>query len=84
MAKSKLSLDVDSPDKVANILREAAQSYYDSAGDIEAGWQEKAPARPWLHIAAILEQAADEIDETDLTEPLDDDDDDDDYEDEDE
>ncbi len=60
--KDKLNLDVDAPDKVARVLRAAAQEYYESAGELESAWGDKGAGRPWVKIAKILERAADSID----------------------
>lgn len=57
-----LDLDVDEPDKVAKILREAAEQYYESASELESAWQDKAAGKPWTLIAQILERAANQID----------------------
>lgn len=56
-----LDLDVDAPDKVASILRAAAEAYYESSGELEAAWQDREAGRPWTKIARILERAADQI-----------------------
>lgn len=42
-----LDLDVDSPEKVARILRNAAESYYESASELESAWQDRGAGRPW-------------------------------------
>ena len=55
-------LDVDSPDEVANVLRDAADAYHESASELDASWQDKSAGRPWTIIARILEKAADQID----------------------
>lgn len=57
-----LDLDVDSPEKVARILRDAAESYYESASELESAWQDSGAGRPWEKIAKILEAAADRVD----------------------
>jgi len=62
MAKN-LDLDVDSPDKVARILRAAAQEYSESASELEASWQDPGVGKPWDAIGEILESAADKIDQ---------------------
>jgi hypothetical protein len=61
MARS-LDLDVDSPDKVSRILRNAAERFYEDAGELEASWQDPGAGRPWTLIAKILDRAADSID----------------------
>jgi hypothetical protein len=62
MARGKLDLDVDAPDKVADVLRRAAEAFYDSASELESAWQDRAAGRPWMKIAAILERAAASVD----------------------
>lgn len=60
--KRSLNLDVDSPDKVSSVLRDAADAYYESAGEVEAAWGDKSAGKPWDMIAKKLESAADQID----------------------
>jgi len=62
MHESDLDLDVDAPDKVAPVLRRAAERFYESASELEAAWQDKNAGRPWVKIARILERAAKSID----------------------
>jgi hypothetical protein len=57
-----LDLDVDAPDKVAAVLRHAAEQYYESAGVLQSAWQDRDPHRVWSRIARILERAAAQID----------------------
>jgi hypothetical protein len=59
--KGDLDLDVDAPDEVPDVLREAADRYYESAIELEGDWQDKAAGRPWEIIAKILEKAAADI-----------------------
>lgn len=59
--KNKYDLDVDSPDKVADVLRYTAEAFYDSAAELESTWQDKKSGNPWKKIALILEQAANKI-----------------------
>jgi len=56
-----LDLNVDAPDKVPHVLREAAQAYYESEGELATAWQDKGAGKPWGIIAKILEKAADQI-----------------------
>jgi len=56
-----LDLDVDSPDKVAPVLRRAAEAFYEAHGELSAAWQDEHAGREWSKIAGILEQAADKI-----------------------
>ena len=59
-----LNLDVNSPDKVADVLRDAAQRYYDTSSELESSWQDKSAGAPWIKIARILDRAAASIDKT--------------------
>jgi acyl-CoA reductase-like NAD-dependent aldehyde dehydrogenase len=54
-----LDLDVDTPEKVAEVLRRAAQRFYESAGELESAWQDKNAGKVWERMARILERAAD-------------------------
>ena len=60
--EKRLSLDVESPDQVAAVLRAAAQAYYESRGELQAAWQDQQAGRDWSIIARELERAADRID----------------------
>ena len=60
-----MDLDVNSPDKVADVLRVAAQEYYQAEGDLSASWQDPGAGYIWAKIAKILEQAASKIDKLD-------------------
>ena len=55
-------LDVDAPEKVSKVLRDAAQMYYESASELQSAWQDKSAGKIWNHLAIILEQAADKVD----------------------
>jgi hypothetical protein len=57
----RTDLDVDAPWRVEDVLREAAQDYYESAGEVSAQWGEDAAGKVWADIADILESAADRI-----------------------
>lgn len=57
-----LDLDVDAPDKVAPVLRKAAEAYTDSAMELASAWGDPQAGKPWEKIARILERAADSID----------------------
>lgn len=59
---TKYSLDVDSPLKVAAILRQAAEAYRESHAELQAAWQDKHAGHEWPKIATALERAADRID----------------------
>lgn len=53
-----LNLDVSKPEDVASVLNEAADSYRQSASELEAAWQDKNAGRPWEVIADVLENAS--------------------------
>lgn len=57
-----LDLDVDTPEKVAPVLRAAAQAYYEAAGELESAWQSRSAGAPWNKLGRILERAADQCD----------------------
>jgi phage terminase small subunit len=57
-----MDLDVDSPDKVAERLRNTADAYYESANELASAWQDRSAGASWAKIARILESAADRID----------------------
>lgn len=59
---TKLNLDVDTPDKIAPILRLAAETYYELASEFVSTWRDQRAGAVWNHIAKILEHAADSID----------------------
>jgi hypothetical protein len=54
-----LDLDVDSPEKLAGVLRLAAQRFNESAGELESAWQDKNAGKVWERMARILERATD-------------------------
>ncbi len=56
-----LDLDVDHPDKIAAILRAAADTFYQASEDCKANWQDTNAGRPWTQAAKILERAAAQI-----------------------
>lgn len=60
MPKS-LDLDVESPDQVASILRDAAEKFYESASELASAWTDRNAGKCWEHIARKLEQCADRI-----------------------
>jgi hypothetical protein len=57
-----LDLDADVPEKVAPVLREAAQKFNESAAELQAAWQDALAGTVWTAIAKILEGAADKVD----------------------
>jgi len=62
MARGTLNLDVDTPEKVAPVLRRAAEAFFDAAGELESAWQDPHAGRPWQRIAKILDACAEKID----------------------
>ena len=56
-------LNVDHPDKVATILRNAAQAAYEAAGELSAAWQDKTAGAPWNVVAKELERCATRIED---------------------
>ena len=61
MSKPEITLDVDAPDKVAGVLRAAADAYLQDAGErIEARPDDRTPVI-WAAIAGLLDNAADAI-----------------------
>ena len=57
-AASKLDLDVDAPDKVAGVLRVAAEAYSASSTELAAAWQDDRSPMIWASIASCLDTAA--------------------------
>ncbi len=60
--RASLDLDVDSPDKVPDILRNAADDFYEAELELSAAWQDDSAGRPWRIIAQVLEEAVKKID----------------------
>lgn len=60
---NKLNLDVPAPEMVAQVLRAAAQSYWESQSELQSAWQDKSAGQPWGRIARILERAADKCEQ---------------------
>ena len=57
------NLEVDAPNHVSAILRNAARLYHEDAAMLESSWQScDAGKGPWSKTARILERAADQID----------------------
>ncbi len=56
-----LNLDVDTPEDCIKVLRDAAQEYYHSYGDLFAAWQDKGAGKIWEYAGKELEKAADNI-----------------------
>lgn len=57
---SRLDLDVDSPEKVAQVLRRAAEEYEQSELELQSAWQDRS-IKVWGKISKILERAATSI-----------------------
>ncbi len=56
-----LHLDVDTPEKVPEILREAAQRYRESTIELQGAWQDSKAGIIWDKIATSLEAEASKI-----------------------
>ena len=54
----ELNLDVDAPDKVADVLNAAALAYQASAVELAALWQDRKIPMIWAEIAGELDIAA--------------------------
>lgn len=61
MARS-YELDVDVPEKLPEVLRHAAELYYESEAELQASWGDPQAGRVWREFAKILERAADSCD----------------------
>jgi hypothetical protein len=53
-----LDLDVDSPEKVPQVLRRAADRFRESTGELQSAWQDEHAGKVWTAIATILDRAA--------------------------
>lgn len=62
---TSLDLDVDCPEKVAPILRAAAEKFYEAHSELQSAWQDKQAGKAWSKIARILERAAASIEKID-------------------
>jgi len=60
--REKLSLDVDTPDEVADVLYAAAQSYYEDASELSYYHGDPMAGVVWEQIAHELERSARRID----------------------
>jgi hypothetical protein len=56
--EAELNLDVDAPDKVADVLTAAASAYRASAVELSALWQDRQIPMIWAAIAGELDIAA--------------------------
>lgn len=59
---SFINLDCACPEDVAKILRQAAQRYGESEGELQAAWGDEKAGRVWRELAKILDRAADQCD----------------------
>lgn len=55
-------LDVETPEDVSIVLREAAQIYYEAEGELSSAWGDPEAGKVWTKIAKILERVANQID----------------------
>jgi hypothetical protein len=55
-------LNVANPEALARVLREAAQAFNESRGELQAAWQDDSAGRVWAELARVLERAADQSD----------------------
>jgi hypothetical protein len=53
-----LDLDVDTPEKVPAVLRDAAEKYREAATELQSAWQDSQAGKVWEDFATILERAA--------------------------
>lgn len=51
-------INVSSPDKLADVLRSAAQAFRESTEDLRSTWQDDQAGRVWAELARVLESAA--------------------------
>jgi hypothetical protein len=58
----KLNLDVDAPDKVATVLRHAADVFREADTELASRWGDPDAGRIWSTIARRLDTVADTID----------------------
>ena len=56
-----LDLNTMTPEESEQVLRDAAQQYRESAGDLASVWQDNQAGAIWNDYAAILERAADSM-----------------------
>ena len=57
-----LDLDVDVPEKVAPVLRAAAQRFRESTSELQSAWQDPQAGKIWTALAVVLDRAADSVD----------------------
>lgn len=50
--------DAYAPEKVANILRNAADKFRESESELQSAWQDPKAGRVWREMAKALERAA--------------------------
>ena len=52
-----------SPNKIADVLRNAAQKMYEDARELEAAWQDSEAGRVWHRIARELDRTANRVEQ---------------------
>lgn len=55
---TRLSLDVDAPEKVPAVLQAAADSFFESSSELSAAWQDDKAGKIWEDFAKIMDRAA--------------------------
>lgn len=58
----QLDLDVDRPEDIPQVLRNAAEEFYEAESELKSAWQDPQAGKVWTKIAKILERAASQID----------------------
>lgn len=58
LPERSLDLDVDSPEKVARVLRDAADQYRNDARKLDSAWQDNNAGKPWRRIAQSFDRMA--------------------------
>lgn len=53
-----LDLDVEAPEQVPQVLRQAADKFRESTGELQSAWQDQHAGAVWTAIATILDRAA--------------------------
>lgn len=56
-----LDLDVDTPEKVAEVLRRAADVYAQAPSDLSSAWGDRNAGKVWGKIAREIERCADRV-----------------------
>jgi hypothetical protein len=58
VSKPEMNLDVDAPEKVADVLTAAATAYQESAVELSSAWQDRCIPMIWAAIASEIDLAA--------------------------